>query len=276
MVYVLPGRLPNAFPRSAAGTRTGLPWEPANGVGGLGDTASGSDPNVYAISSFGAAAYYAGSSGTGYAGASGAFSLIALLRRTSNSVTNYEVIYDARNPTASGGYVLFKSSSGDPSPQVYSSAAAAIVKYSTYGVSGAGVLNKWDRVAFVHDGTNGVHYVNGVAAGSSVMTFNAGASDRRPSIGIGYLNTFPSSTFDVAAVAVSSTSLSAGQIAALDTAIMARADITPDIVPGVQNLWSAKANNRNAGASWIDVVGGVALARTGTPTAISVAPIWGT
>lgn len=161
--------------------------------------------------------------------------------------------------------------------------AAAFVGSFASTTADTGIVNGTVNMiaGTIGSGTNILQYWrNGNATGSPVGgagSFTPGNASRKVSIGTDTDGaSFPSS-LQIIAVGISSTTFSAGQMTALWSNFQARRDLTADIFPGAQNIWSVKANAKAAPASWVDIVGGVTLTRAGAPTPVTItSPTFGT
>lgn len=277
MSRLIPSLMPALLPSMVGGKQPSAPWEIPDDYGSAGGTGPvNGDPNLYALTSISGSNYYLSAANVGFAGNAAAVSFVYIFRKTGSVGAGIQVPFAVREPTPTLGYNF----------QIVSSLFAAGASVPTLGATGGDNESNFATGA-VHMivGTAGAgasnlqYYRNGNAVGAPVGggSYVPANASRKVSIGVDTSATLPAVNQDIIAVGSSSTVLSAGQVAALWTAFQSRRDLTPDIFPGAQNIWSVKTNNQSVAASWADSVGGAVVSKVGTPTlAVINSPVWGT
>lgn len=228
------------------------------------------DPRIFAISGMSVGNYLLGAAGQGYDWTTNAYTLVVLAYQNANAAT-FDILYDSRETSPYKGGLAYVSTARKPTAETTAGASLASTR-----VMVAGDTSKVHRMVWTHSGGNMTCYVNGAAAGSGAFTIQAGGANRQVRLGQS-AGGGPCAQYWIAAAAVSSTSLSAGQVATLDAAIVAAYDIVAADLPGCQNLWSVKQSYKSGGATFADSVGGCTLTKQGTLTVNTISSVtWGT
>ncbi len=258
------------IPTQARGVISGrepLPWEPGVHGGNVGGAGAGSSLTA-GLTGFSTSDYYSAAAGQGPDGHATDGSTFAFLFRLDAlqgaTVSNLGGRFDSNT-----GWSMYQTAAADNARYDAANDLAA-----TPAAWVAGDVGKTFFEVFViaTGGGSAQAYRQGAASGASdpgtMIAANGTAAmhvGRRQAVG----NPVPNVTI-VGVAACNNTALSAGQVAAWYASIQsARTIVAPPT--GGTHLWTAI----DAGATWVDRIGGVSLTRTGAPARVSFVPTWG-
>lgn len=249
--------------------REPLPWEPAAQGGDVGGVGSGGSSVLLGVNNLSTANYWASpaNQGSGHVVSTTHGVLIRL-----DATTDADRCPFGRFNSSTGWAVYAKIAATNPGPAFF----GGTTRIGDFGVLTAGLtyllVGTSDSGSVVRAYRNN----NRVMVESSTAAGTFAASNAASETGIGCLPNAGTPIQGATGVTVLgaislSTQLVLADIQAWFNLIVAGAAFVPPLTGTVVNHWVAG----DAGATWVDRVGGVVLTRNGSPvTGVAVAPVW--